>query len=430
MNLAFGRGLDQRGAETTLAPGFVRDVVNLDIAPGQYAQKVPLGHARTRIGRTLVTADAGLRGGWCDPRVGFALLVSGTTLMALFDDGALLPVADGLDADSRVCAEFVPEAGAVFWSAGSTTGRIVDGVAAAWGLPDPAAPSLSSGAGGVLRAGTYQVAVSLRAASGLESALSPVTEIAIADDGALLSVTVPALPAGASSWRVYMSARDGDGLYWSADFTGTSTVIDADAGGRMAGTRFHARFPACQTLCHWHGRMWGGLGALLVFSAIVDGAPALHLIDAAGGYFPFDAPVRMIAPVLDGLYIGTDAAVWFLAGTEPADLRRVRVDGAGVLGHLMIPASAFPLQAPEGTDRVPAWVSADGEVIVGRAGGMVQRLTQDTVSARPGATAALAYLRDGRGERLVASMPSAAAAPWTADTIAVASLLDNGIALP
>ena len=250
MNLAFGRGLDQRAPETALAPGYVRDAVNLDIAPGQYAQKVPLGHARTRIGRTLVTADAGLRGGWCDPRVGFALLVSGTTLMALFEDGDLLPVASGLDADSRVCAEFVPEAGAVFWSAGSTTGRIVDGVAAAWGLPDPAAPSLSAGAGGFLRAGTYQVAVSLRAASGLESALSPVTEIAIADDGALLSVIVPALPAGASSWRVYMSARDGDGLYWSADFTGTSTVIVADAGGRMAGTRFHTRFPPCQTLCH------------------------------------------------------------------------------------------------------------------------------------------------------------------------------------
>ena len=54
MNLAFGRGLDQRAPETALAPGFVRDAVNLDIAPGQYAQKVPLGHARTRIGRTLV----------------------------------------------------------------------------------------------------------------------------------------------------------------------------------------------------------------------------------------------------------------------------------------------------------------------------------------------------------------------------------------
>ena len=428
MNLAFGRGLDQRGAETTLAPGFVRDAVNLDIAPGQYAQKVPLGHARTRVGRTLVTADAGLRGGWCDPRVGFALLVSGTTLMALFEDGALLPVAAGLDADSRVCAEFVPEAGAVFWAAGGTTGRIVDGVAAPWGLPDPAAPSLSAGAG-ALEAGTYQVAVSLRAASGLESALSPVVEVDVDDDSSI-AVTAGALPSGAAAWRVYVSARDGDGLHWSADFAGASTVISDDAGGRMASTRFHTRFPACQTLCHWHGRMWGGLGALLVFSAIVDGAPALHLIDAAGGYFPFDAPVRMIAPVLDGLYIGTDAAVWFLAGTEPADLRRVRVDGAGVLGHLMIPASAFPLQAPEGTDRVPAWVSADGEVIVGRAGGMVQRLTQDTVSVRPGATAALAYLRDGRGERLVASMPSAAAAPWTADTIAVASLLDNGIALP
>ena len=42
MNLAFGRGLDQRGAKRPFAPGFVRDAVNLDIAPGRYAQKVPV----------------------------------------------------------------------------------------------------------------------------------------------------------------------------------------------------------------------------------------------------------------------------------------------------------------------------------------------------------------------------------------------------
>ena len=145
MNLAFGRGLDQRAPETALAPGFVRDAVNLDIAPGQYAQKVPLGHARTRIGRTLVHASAAIGGCWSDPRVGFGLFVDGTALVRLAPDGERTTLATVTA--SSLCAEFVPEQGAVYWSTGAESGRIVAGASIAWGLPEPAAPALSAGVG-------------------------------------------------------------------------------------------------------------------------------------------------------------------------------------------------------------------------------------------------------------------------------------------
>ena len=147
-------------------PGFVRDAVNLDIAPGQYAQKVPLGHARTRIGRTLAHASVAMRGGWCDARVPFALLVDGTALVALAEDGTRTTLAT-VTAGYGVCAEFVEAQGAVYWSNGIERGRIVAGVNVPWGLPEPAAPGLSA-TSGTLAPGTYLVAVTHVNAAGEE----------------------------------------------------------------------------------------------------------------------------------------------------------------------------------------------------------------------------------------------------------------------
>ena len=431
MNLAFGRGLDQRAPETALAPGYVRDAVNLDIAPGQYAQKVPLGHARTRIGRTLSHASATMRGGWCDARVPFALLTDGTSLVALSEDGTRTTLAT-VTAGYDVCAEFVEAHGAVYWSNGIERGRIVAGVNVPWGLPEPAAPGLSV-TGGTLAPGTYMVAVTCVNAAGEEGGASPVAVLTLAAVGGI-SVALPTLPTEASGYRIYLGGPDADpgALYWAKDVTASTTLTAPGTPGRRLQTQYLRRMPAASVLTLWNGRLWAATGNLLVFSAFVGGLPHYGLYDGRGGWLRFPAPVRMVRPVYDGLYVGTDTETLFLRGESPAGaqpMRREPVDGAGVLGSLMIPAAAFPLEEPEQTDAVPAWLSTDGEVIVGRAGGSLQRLTRDRIALSPGASAALAFVRDGRSDDRLLVSTTDAPSPLRAEAFEVAGLFDNGIEL-
>ena len=406
MNLAFGRGLDQRAPETALAPGFVRDAVNLDIAPGQYAQKVPLGHARTRIGRTLAHASVAMRGGWCDARVPFALLVDGTALVALAEDGTRTTLAT-VTAGYGVCAEFVEAQGAVYWSNGIERGRIVAGVNVPWGLPEPAAPGLSA-TSGTLAPGTYLVAVTHVNAAGEEGGASPVATLALSVAGGI-SVTLPALPAEASGYRVYLGGPDADpgALYWAKDVTASTTLTAAGTPGRRLQTQYMRRMPAASVLTAWNGRMWAAVGSLLMFSTFVGGMPHYGLYDGRGGWLPMDATVTMIRPTADGIYVGTNTGVWFLSGDPAATMARLRVDGFGVLGSTVVPAGSFAAgqQTPDATADLPVWLSSEGDVLLGRPGGIVQRLGL-VLAFAPNGPAALMYIDDSRGRRLIVSAPA------------------------
>ena len=430
MNLAFGRGLDNRSPDTTLPAGYVRQAVNLDISAGQYDKgKVPLGRARTRMGRALSHASAAMRGGWSDPRVAFGLYADGAALVSLAADGSRTTLAT-VTAGHGVCAEYVAPHAAVYWSTGVESGRIVSGVNVPWGLPDPAAPTLSATTG-TLAAGTYMVAVTCRNAAGEEGGASPVATIALPSTAGI-SVTLPALPAGASAFRVYLSGPNADpgALYWSMDVT-ASTTLTVPATGRRIQTLYLRRMLAASALTLWNGRMWAAVGNLLVFSTFVGGVPHYGLYDGRGGFYRFPSSVRMVRPVYDGMYVGTADETLFLrgdgAGQQP--LRREPVDGAGVLGSLMIPSAAFPLDQPEQTDTVPAWLSTDGEVIVGRAGGLLQRLTRERLALRPGASAALAFVRDGRSDDRLLVSTTDTPSPLTADQYVIDEILDNGIEL-
>lgn len=431
MNLAYGRGIDERSADTALAPGYVRRAENLDLSAGQYDRKVPLGRARTRMGRTLAHASVAMRGGWSDARVAFGLYTDATALVALAADGTRTTLAT-VTAGTGVCAEYVEPQAAVYWSNGVERGRIVAGVNVPWGLPEPAAPTLSAIAG-TLAAGAYTVAVTANNAAGEEGGASPVATITLASAGGI-GVTLPALPSGASAFRVYLGGpdADADALYWAKDVTASTTLASPGTPGRRIQTLYLRRMPACSALTLWNGRLWAAVGNLVVFSAFVGGLPHYGLYDGRGGFFRFPAAVRMVRPVYDGLYVGTDTETLFLRGESPAGaqpMRREPVDGAGVLGSLMIPAAAFPLEEPEQTDAVPAWLSTDGEVIVGRAGGSLQRLTRDRIALSPGASAALAFVRDGRSDDRLLVSTTDAPSPLRAEAFEVAGLFDNGIEL-
>lgn len=90
----------------------------------------------------------------------------------------------------------------------------------------PAAPAVAKAdTGGTVLTGTYQVGVTYLTAAGLESALSALTPITTAADVSTITVTSPAASTGATKYRVYVSAPNGQTLYLQ-NGAGTNLATD------------------------------------------------------------------------------------------------------------------------------------------------------------------------------------------------------------
>ena len=151
---------------------------------------------------------------------------------------------------------------------------------------------------------------------------------------------------------------------------GTYTYPAASEAARFQGP------PAGTVMCGFAGRVWIGVGSLLYFSTGDDA----QFLDSAGGYLEMPAEITMLAPVDDGLYVGTTAGVWFLAGTDPMGGQQV----TQVSPDAAVPHSAIAVRSDEVTQKYnPAgaviWTSRRG-IVVGLSGGIVLQPTKDNVA--------------------------------------------------
>ncbi len=153
----------------------------------------------------------------------------------------------------------------------------------------------------------------------------------------------------------------GAALSWggAADRTRPGDVVEPPAGHLL---EYHA------------GRLFIAAGDTVHFTR---GAGAFHLMDPAGGFLPGrGGRVRMLAAVEDGLFVGTDAEVFFAAGHDPALFVYRRVMDAPPIPGACLRAPGIDLSGVAGTDIPGAavvWADARG-LCLGRAGGRTDRL--------------------------------------------------------
>jgi uncharacterized phage protein gp47/JayE len=106
-------------------------------------------------------------------------------------------------------------------------------------LAPPAAPVLTpSNTGGVLGAGTYQVALTYYNSYG-ETTASLITSVTLTGTTSSFSVTQPATETGAAGWNLYVSQAGGAVLYEqasTANFTTPVTVTTVNASGAQPPT--------------------------------------------------------------------------------------------------------------------------------------------------------------------------------------------------
>uniref|UniRef100_I2Q025 Uncharacterized protein n=1 Tax=Desulfovibrio sp. U5L TaxID=596152 RepID=I2Q025_9BACT len=159
--------------------------------------------------------------------------------------------------------------------------------------------------------------------------------------------------------------RDGEAVAWG----GYDYPENSEAGRYVAP-------PAGTILAGFAGRVWIGEGRLLHYT---DGDDGQFYQDAAD-YLEMPAEITILAPVDDGLYVGTTAGVWFLAGSDPTQGMQM----VPVSSDPATPCTSLPIRSDEVTQKYnPAgaaiWTSRYG-IVIGLTGGIVLQPTKDRVA--------------------------------------------------
>jgi hypothetical protein len=148
-------------------------------------------------------------------------------------------------------------------------------------------------------------------------------------------------------------------------------------------------FPAEHIAFH-AGRMWLAVDGFLAFSEPF----AFSWFDLHQGTIPMESRVRMLAPVADGMFISTETATYFLAGTNPGEFfLRKATDYPAIERTLAVDrveAMDVGLDSP-GLCRV--WASTAG-VCLGTPGGAVINLTKAAINYPETAQFGAGFLSD------------------------------------
>lgn len=350
-----------------------------------------------RVARNVDLSDAGT----VKRRDGVTLEVPGVNCHSLHaaggtayyvDNGTLYQfprtqIRQDLGVNSQVAFCEIPAMGVV-WSNGVVIEKITGSSSVSLGVPMPTPVAITVSGGGGLPAGLYLVSVAGIDPAGMESPATHPVQLDVPDGGAI-TVDAPGMKA------IYVSAQNGDVLFRAATTPDRPVTIAVMPEQRaQCQTLGLVAMPPGNLLAWYNGRLLVASGSYLLYSEVY--APSLH--NPARGYIPFDAGITMVAPCLDGVYVGTRDSTYWLAGPdiEAAQLVRVLPYGA-----------AFGSCAARPERNEVWWYSARG-MVVGTPGGNVKNIQEENISV-PEATRAATLFQERDGtQRFIASTDNGA----------------------
>jgi len=171
--------------------------------------------------------------------------------------------------------------------------------------------------------------------------------------------------------------QDGEAVAWG----GVSWPVASEAH------RFESP-PAGQVLGSHGGRIWIGVDSSLCFT---EGAGGWHFWQPAANIIEMPGRITMIRGLAEGLYVGTSAGVYYLAGTDPDQMRLRRVFSDPTIPGLdaHVQADNFGKFDPV---RAVVWVTPH-DVCLGLPDGLVVQLIKDRVALdAPASTGGLVLL--------------------------------------
>lgn len=390
VNLSVLLGANNRSPDHRLRTkdgSFVRSAANMDITDGFTAKR--------RDGYTEVAAATNARGAWTDELADAGYFVDGRSLYRAKPAGAGLAM-------TLLAADLAPTAPVSFTRMGQevvftdgATIRVVDveetvvRPLGATGLA--AAPAVSAGGGGSLKAGYYSVAFAHANAGREVSPLTPPAQVLVADNGAIVVSGLPAWPADATELHVYVAPLNSDVLLLEARltaFVSSLTIPVLSGAGRVAATQHMIALPPGRILRWYAGRLLCAAGNTLWYSDVYSPA----LCRPTQGFVDFPAPITVLEPCDDGIYLAADATYW-LQGDITQTVAKVVSPTRGVFGS-------------GGQQRLAKrchWMTEQG-LAIGAPGGEIEFPQAETIAVSRGEYGASLH-RESDGQRhLIASL--------------------------
>lgn len=324
-----------------------------------------------------------------DGHAGIMYATSGSELVAVHPGGARYVIHPALGSQ-RVWYCNLPD-GRTTFSNGLLHG-ITNGAA---GLEHSVRPPDSLGAPdtafGSLFAGTYRYHLTMRRlADGVESPAISSQPITISQGGVRLDGLVE---RAGHELQVYLSGKDGEGAYLIGATSGTTFEWGGQNSAlvqpcRTVGAR---EFPVGTITAFWRGRTLVADGSTLWASRPSNP----HLSDWRD-FKPFTAPITLIQPVDDGIYVGTEEDLIWLGGTTWEGLGYVPTERGPVVMGSGVTAPGKQLMSGDGTGAGKAMLCiADGEIVAGFGGGATSSLTAKRYRTAVGEVCATFRVVDG-----------------------------------
>jgi len=349
------------------------------------ATDVNIGHSGELSRREGYTKTSSVSHRYLHEGAGFTLAVRGGDLVKT--TGAVQTLLQASVGAGRMWYCNLPD-GRTTFSNGLIHGITDGSTTTGWGIPLPPSIGVLTDVAGQLHPGDYQYAITyVRISDGLEGGPSYSNPLPVPDGGILLT----GLPVEAGyRINVYLSSVDGGQMFYAGN-----TLNDAfsylgknDALTMPCRTDFLHPMPVGTVTAYWRGRTLVAQGGVLW-------ASELHrpeLCNMRRSFKQFTAPITLIQPVEDGIYIGTEDELAFLTGVEFETLTYAqKVQGRVVLGS-GVAVEGEKIKRGDGVGQGQAMICiADHLLVAGFHGGEVLRMTESSYSTA--ATEVAATLR-------------------------------------
>lgn len=273
-------------------------------------------------------------------------------------------------------------------------GGVTDGATATGlGVPIPPTVGAFTEVAGGLAPGTYQWAITyVRQADGLEGGAAYSDTVEITQGGFLL-VGLPVEPG--YDINIYLSGHNGTGAYRAGTTLGSSfSYLGSNEALVLPLATDHLYpLPVGILTCFYRGRVLTAQGNVIYASL----PHRWELCDIRRDFKQFESAVTLILPVDDGVYVGTETELAFLAGDQWDRLEYRRVaDGYTVLGSGVQVQAEYLKPREGGNYRGTAMIAISGGTIVfGYNGGSLWRITEGVYRSDVKEVAATWRLIDG-----------------------------------
>lgn len=350
--------------------------INVDITDSNEIQ--------TRSGTTLKLAGA-YTSLWAGE--GISLAVLSGTMYRIWDDFRTEALATGVGTDVR----YLQIDGRVYWSDGLTTGVVDNGVARTWGLKPPEITSATATTG-ILKAGTYLVALTGVRADWQES-------------GTLLtqSVTVPEGGGIRILWKagddirdinIYASDQNSTALY----LVGSAEAVDGQYTylggnlGRTLDTQWLEPPQPCQCMTNYRGRLYTAVGEFLFASSPLG----YELFDMRDFLSVDGSRITMVTSVVTGMYVGTGQGFYFLTGDSMEEFQLVPIKSAAVIygSDVTLEDGYIATGRKDLSGNNAVIFTTDTGVVIGLDNNETLELATDTYKFRTGTKASAVFRND------------------------------------